>query len=40
MKKKFRNMVFGELPNFDEIKNSFKDILEKIFLWEKDYRKF
>ena len=38
--KKFRNMVFGELPDFDEMKNSFKDILEKIFFWEKDYRKF
>ena len=38
--KKFRKMVFGELPDFDEMKNSFKDILEKIFFWEKDYRKF
>lgn len=36
--KKFRNMVFGELPKFNEIKKSLKNILERLFLWEKDYR--
>lgn len=36
--KKFRNMVFGELPKFSEIKKSLKNILERLFLWEKDYR--
>lgn len=36
--KKFRNMVFGGLPKFNEIKKSLKNILERLFLWEKDYR--
>ena len=34
----FANMIFGKLPEFEEIKNIVKIILVFIRKWEKDYR--
>jgi len=35
----FSKLVFGELPELERVKKIIKEILDKIKLWEKDYRK-
>ena len=35
----FSKFVFGLLPEFDLIKGVIKEILEKIKIWERDFRK-
>jgi hypothetical protein len=36
----FSKFVFGLLPEFDLIKGVIKEILEKIKIWERDFRKY
>ncbi len=36
----FSKFVFGQLPEFDLIKDIIKKILEKVSLWEKEYREY
>ncbi len=36
----FSKLVFGLLPNFELIKEVIKEILEKIRIWERDFRKY
>ncbi len=36
----FSKFVFGLLPKFDLIKGVIKEILEKIKIWERDFRKY
>ncbi len=38
-KESFVKLVFGELPEFESVKEVIKETLDKIKLWEKDYRK-
>lgn len=35
----FSKLVFGELPELELVKKVIKEILDKIKVWEKDYRK-
>ncbi len=36
----FSKFVFGQLPEFDLIKDIIKKILEKVSIWEKEYREY
>ena len=38
-KTKFKSMVFGEFPNFENLKDNLKILLDFIEKWEKEYRK-
>ena len=38
-KTKFKSMVFGEFPNFENLKDTLKILLDFIEKWEKEYRK-
>ena len=36
---KFKGMVFGEFPDFENLKDTLKTLLDFIDKWEKEYRK-